>query len=696
MKTVAPISVAQVGRSHEPQNKVIRRMNIHFRNTIPSAIFFIVLVAAYFDGLGASLKADDSPANAIVMARGMIGQKVAGQTLTDYQGKDWDTSDFHDQKGTVYAFLGTQCPLAKLYTLKLVSLAKEYESRGIRFVAVDSNVQDSLVEMAAHAKKFEMQMPFLKDPDQRWADALGATRTPEVCVLDSGGILRYRGRIDDQYGIGYAKEKPSELYLIDALESVLVGREVDSALVSAPGCLIGRGRRDKATTSDQANAITYSNQVSRILQDRCVGCHREDEIGPMDLSNYDDASAWADMILEVVNEGRMPPWHASPDHGDFANDRRMTQEEIDTLNKWVEQGLARGDVSEEPEPLTVVKGWQLPREPDLEVDMAKRPFKVPASGDVRYQYFLVDPGFDKDVWVNGMEIVPGNRTVVHHVLVFLRDKNDKSGRGLHGERSFLAGYVPGTRVEYMPEGMAKRIPAGSQLVFQLHYTPIGTEKTDLSKIGFWYADPSTLTHEVQTTSAVQTAFQIPPRADNYRTTALLPEALPECQLLSMSPHMHLRGKAFRYTAIAPSGEREIVLDIPQYDFNWQTEYRLRVPKTLNEGSRIYCEAAFDNSDKNLNNPNPNATVTWGDQTYEEMMIGYFHIAVAIDPITGKGVEYSPKKARRSSPREMFDFLDSDGDGKLKKDQVPENLKKVFDRLDVNKDGVLEKGELPKS
>jgi hypothetical protein len=669
-------------------------MNIRSRNTIVSAILLLIPGAVYFNWLGDSLRADDSPARPIAAARGMIGQKVAWQTLTDYQGKEWDTSEFPNQKGAVFAFIGTQCPLAKLYTLKLVSLAREYESRGIRFVAVDSNVQDSLAEMAAHAKKFEMTMPFLKDPDQRWADELGATRTPEVCVLDSAGVLRYRGRIDDQYGIGYAKEKPSDLCLVNAIESVLAGREVETVLVSAPGCLIGRGRRDKTNPSVDVNAITYSNQVSRILQNRCVSCHREDEIGPMDLSNYDDASAWADMILEVVNEGRMPPWHASPDHGHFANDRRMTQEEIDTLNRWVAQGLARGDASHEPEPLKVAKGWQLPREPDLVVEMAKRPFKVPASGDVRYQYFLVDPGFDKDVWVNGMEIVPGNRAVVHHVLVFLRDKNDKSGRDLHGERSFLAGYVPGTRVEFMPEGMAKRIPAGSQLVFQLHYTPIGTEQMDLSKIGFWYTDPSTLTHEVQTTSAVQTAFRIPPRTDNYRTTALLPEALPECQLLSMSPHMHLRGKAFRYTVIAPSGEREIVLDIPRYDFNWQTEYRFQVPKNLEEGSRIYCEAAFDNSDQNLNNPDPSATVIWGDQTYEEMMIGYFHIAVAIDPNTGKGVELPPKKAGRSSPREMFDFLDIDGDGKLKKDQVPENLKKVFDRLDKNKDGILEKNELP--
>ncbi|XZE17914.1 redoxin family protein [Pirellulaceae bacterium SH449] len=668
-------------------------MNFRIRPTLIAS-----LLSCSFGLIGgllasSSVLGDDYVSQVAKASRGRIGHSVEHRNLTDFQGKVWNTSDFQLSKGVVFAFLGAECPLAKLYSLRLVELANIYESRGVRFVAVNSNVQDSLAEMAAHAKKFGMTMPFLKDPDQGWADELGATRTPEVCVLDESGTLRYRGRIDDQYGIGYAKEKVNETYLIDALESILAGKEIGAPIVSAPGCLIGRGRRSGGEGIAEGELVTYSKQVSRILQQRCVSCHREDEIGPMDLSNYEDASAWADMILEVVNEGRMPPWHASPEYGHFANDRRMTQDEIDTLNQWVSQGLARGVASEDPEPLPVVQGWQLPREPDLVVEMAKRPFKVPPTGDVRYQYFQVDLGLEKDIWVNGMEIVPGNRAVVHHILVFVRDKDDKS-QNIQAERGFLSGYVPGARMEFMPEGMAKRIPAGSQLVFQLHYTPIGTEQLDLSKIGFWYADPATITHEVQTTSAVQTAFRIPPRADNYRTSAMLPEALPESLLLSMSPHMHLRGKSFRYTAVLPSGDREILLDIPNYDFNWQTEYRLAEPRLMPAGSRIFCEAAFDNSEKNLNNPDPNATVTWGDQTYQEMMIGYFHIAVPIDPDTGKAATLTKQRSGQPSAREIFNLLDLDGDGRVLRDQVPPNLRRVFDRLDQNKDGVLELSELP--
>lgn len=624
-----------------------------------------------------------------------IGQKIPDTKWTDYQGKEWASNEFRGKKAVVYAFIGTQCPLAKMYSAKLVELQKQFEEKQVAFVAVDSNVQDSLAEMAAHARKYQIDFPFVKDPDQNWADLLGVTRTPEVCVVDDKGRLVYRGKIDDQYSIGVIRETASEQPLVDAIESVLSGRAVESPITKTPGCLIGRKRSVAEATEGASNgSVTYAEQVSRILQKRCVSCHRPEEIGPMDLSNYDDASSWADMVLEVVREGRMPPWHASPDHGEFSNDRRMTQEEIDTLETWASLGTPRGNPDKEPEPLRFAEGWQLASTPDLVVPMSKEPFQVPAKGDVKYQYFIADINNKEDVWVRGMEIVPGNRAVVHHVLIFVRDKNDKR-RDLGGERGFLVGYVPGTRVEMMPEGMAKRIPANSQLVFQVHYTPIGTPQEDLSKVGFWFADKSTVTHEVQTTSSVQINLRIPPNEANYKTSAMLPEELPACDLLSMSPHMHLRGKAFRYTAVYPDKTREVLLDIPQYDFNWQTEYRLAAKKPLPAGTRIFCEAVFDNSPKNLNNPDPNSWVSWGDQTYEEMMIGYFHIAVPIDPATGASKPLEKVGRNQSpTPSQIFNFLDTDGDDKLLRDQVPARMLPLFDRLDKNRDKVLERSELP--
>ncbi len=625
---------------------------------------------------------------------GPIGQILPPATWTDYQGREWKSSEFREHKGVVYAFLGTQCPLAKFYSAKLVDLEKEYRDRGVAFVAVDSNVQDSLAEMGAHAKKFGFEFPFVKDPDQKWADQLGVTRTPEVCLIDASGRLVYRGRVDDQYGIGYIRDNPTTKDLQNAIDAVLSSKEIENRVTDAPGCLIGRNRMP--TDAHPTSAITYAEHVSHILQNRCVSCHRDGEIGPMDLSRYDDASAWADMILEVVQDRRMPPWHANPDHGTFANSRRMSQEEIETLASWVEGGTPRGDANLEPAPLPFVQGWQLPTAPDLVVPMAAKQFAVPARGDVSYQYFVADLKNTEDLWVRGMEVVPGNRAVVHHILVFAREKKARRQQSLGAERGFLVGYVPGTRVQFMPEGMAKRIPPNSELVFQVHYTPIGTPQEDLSKVGFWYADPSTLTHEIQTTSAFQPDLRIPPQEPNYQASAMLPEELPDCELLSMSPHMHLRGKAFRYTTILPDKTREIVLDIPKYDFNWQTEYVLSERKKLPAGSRVLCEAVFDNSEANLNNPNPDKTVTWGDQTYQEMMIGYFHIAVPIDKKLGaaKPLDQSGFK-KNPTPLEIFHFLDTDGDGKLHRDQVPKRILGVFDQLDKNNDQILELSEVPK-
>ncbi len=650
-----------------------------------------VLLSAFAttSGVPAAMGMELGPASAIANAE--IGAKFDGFRLTDFQGKEWTHQELQGNKAIVFAFVGTQCPLAKLYSAKLVELDKRYRDQGVVFVAVDSNVQDSLAEMTAHARKFGFEFAFLKDPAQDLANRLGVTRTPEVCVVDSEQRIRYRGRVDDQFGIGYTKDKASTFELSDALDAILKDREVQVTTSSASGCLIGRGPRDSA---DAELGITYAKQVSRILQNRCVSCHRPGEIGPMDLSNYDDASAWADMIVEVIDDKRMPPWHASPEHGNFANDRRMPDSEIATVKAWVKSGAPRGVASEEPAPLQFVDGWQLPREPDLIVPMSDKPAEIPARGDVKYQYFVADPNITEDTWVNGMEIVAGNRAVVHHILVFVREKGTKK-RSLDGERGFLVGYVPGTRAAMMPEGMAKRIPANSELVFQVHYTTNGTATTDLSKVGFLIADKKTITHEIQTTSAVQPELRIPPNEGNYKTNAIQPEELPDCELLSMSPHMHVRGKSFRYTAVMPDGKREVLMDIPQYDFNWQTEYRLSEYKKLPKGTRMFCEAVFDNSAKNLNNPDPSSWVHWGDQTYEEMMIGYFHISVPIDPKVGRAEEVRKAKLARPTPIQIFSMLDTDGDDKLLKSEVPKQLLPTFEKLDKNGDGILERAEVPK-
>lgn len=548
--------------------------------------------------------------------------------LNDHRGKETAFRDFAGHKLLIVAFLGVECPLAKRYATRLEELSQEYADRGLAILAIDANAQDSLAEIAAFARRLNLTYPILKDEANRVADQFAATRTPEVFLLDAARVPRYHGRIDDQYGIGYVKSAPQHEELRAAIEDLLADRPVALPHAPAVGCRLGR--RGTVPTSSEASPsgdsqVTYSCHIAPILRSKCVECHRDGEIAPMALIDYPEVAGWAEMIDEVVQERRMPPWHADPRIGHFANDRSLTDEERELIHRWVETGAAEGDPAKVPPLPTYTQGWQLPRPPDLVVPMGDQPFQVPAEGEVRYQYFRVDPGFTEDKWVTAAEILPGNRAVVHHVLVFARPKGSR--KRMDGERGFLAGYVPGSRVRPYPEGLAKRIPANSEIVFQVHYTPIGTAESDLTRIGFQFADPATIKQEVHTTSVVQTRLRIPPREGNYQASATLEADLPACELLLLSPHMHLRGKSFRYELILPDGTREPLLNVPRYDFNWQTAYWLTTPKPIPEGSRIHCDAVFDNSEDNLNNPDPLQRVHWGDQTYDEMMIGYFDIAV---------------------------------------------------------------------
>jgi peroxiredoxin/mono/diheme cytochrome c family protein len=551
-------------------------------------------------------------------AEPLAGRIITPFTLRDARGKETSLADFKEHDVLVVAFLGTECPLAKLYGPKLAKLEKEYRSRGVGFVAINSNAQDSLAEMAAYAKSCEMEFAQLKDPDQKVADLFGATRTPEIFVLDARRAVRYHGPVDDQFGVGVARDKPTQDYLKTAIDELRSGNPLSCIEREPVGCKIGREPREKTATG-----VTYSKEIARILQARCVECHRAGEIGPFALTRYEEAAPWAETIAEAVRESRMPPWHADPKHGKFANDQRLATAEREAIVAWAAAGAPEGKKSEAPPPRTFVEGWQLPRKPDVVVPMRKTAFPVAAEGTIDYQYFTVEPGFKEDKWVSAAEIVPGNRAVVHHVLVFVKTKGSRFGKG----EGYLACYVPGARVQPFPQGMAKRIPAGAKLSFQVHYTPVGTPQEDVTSIGLVFAKPEEVTHAVLTGSASIKRLAIPPHAENHRAEATSASAGVEILLLSMTPHMHLRGKSFTYEQLTSRGGRETLLSVPRYDFNWQTSYTLAEPKVLSAGTKIRCTAHYDNSAKNHANPDPSASVKWGPKTSDEMLFGYFDFAV---------------------------------------------------------------------
>lgn len=643
---------------------------------------FIALLAAasMFSVTGGLSQANEGEGE---LSQAILGKKVDSFQLTDFRGKDLRLDEFQSADVLVVAFLGVECPLAKLYTKRLQELNDKYADDGrVQIIGVDANLQDSLQELAAHARRFDVTYPLAKDPGQQLAQSLGATRTPEVFVLDQNRTVRYFGRIDDQYGIGYVRNEPETRDLDNAIAALLNSHAIEVPHQPAIGCVIGKSKQPNPDAT-----VTYSNQIARIFKDHCVKCHREGEIGPFALTDYSEIAGWAEMILEVVEDKRMPPWHANPEYGKFSNDCSLEQREIDLIRQWVEEGAAEGDPAELPEPDNYVTGWQLPQEPEVVLNVSPEPFLVPAAGDVRYQYFRADFDYSEDKWIKAAQLLPGSRPVVHHILVFVRPKGTRGGLG--GERGFLLGYVPGSYATIFPEGMAKRVPAGSELIFQVHYTPVGTEQFDQSKLGIIFADPEKVEYEVKTTSAVNTRFQIPPNDGNYEVTESSP-VLPKCEILNFAPHMHLRGKSFRYTAIYPDGTKERLIDVPEYDFNWQTAYRLQDPISLPEGTTIFCEAAFDNSAENLNNPNPNESVRWGDQTYEEMMIGYFDIVL---PVDSSRKELIKALNKRGGWRFLAKAFDKNEDGKIERAEVDAEQLQKFDLLDSDRDGIIREADL---
>ncbi len=543
------------------------------------------------------------------------GAAVAPFTLKDIHRRPRALDGFKDKKAFVVVFVGTECPLANLYVPTLVQLHKEYEGKGVQFLAINANLQDTFVRVAAHAQERDVPFPVLKDFDHQVADAFGAKRTPEAFLLDGNYVIRYHGRIDDQYGIGYQRAEPTRRDLKEALDELLASKPITTPQTEVPGCLIARAKKPTVT-----GEVTYANQVARILQQRCQECHRPGEIGPFALLTYQDAHAWADTIQEVVLEQRMPPWHADPRHGRFSNDRHLSQEEIDTLRAWVQQGCPKGDDKDLPPPMQFPQGWKI-GQPDAVFRMAEA-FKVPATGVLSYKRFTVDPSFKEDVWVQAAECRPGNRAVVHHILVYLQSPG-KPIYASDGTASTLAGWAPGDMPALYTPGTAKRIPAGTKLVFEVHYTPNGTEQNDRCSVGIIFAKQPPA-QVAETNILAKTPLRIPPGAANHKeqlTYTFRDDAL----VLSFMPHMHLRGVSAKYVAAYPDGRTETLLSVPDYDFNWQSVYRFAEPLRIPKGTKLTWIGHWDNSADNPRNPDPTKEVRWGLQTWDEMQNGWMEV-----------------------------------------------------------------------
>jgi hypothetical protein len=385
--------------------------------------------------------------------------------------------------------------------------------------------------------------------------------------------------------------------------------------------------------------VTFHKDVQAILQNRCQECHRPGEIAPFSLLSYKDARPWAKAIKEDILSKKMPPWFADPQYGHFVNDRSLSKQEIDTLVAWVDGGAKEGNPNEAPKPREWVDGWNIPK-PDLVLEMQS--FHIPAKGDVPYQYIVLPTKFTEDKWIQMAEARPSDRSVVHHMVIFIREPESKwlrqaeaglpfvpPGGNLNniggGGSEVLMAYTPVKIPELYGANRGRLIKAGSDLVLQIHYTANGKDTEDHTKVGmvFCREQPS---ERVITLGASNIMFKIPPGDANYPVEGK--NALPNgATILGFFPHMHLRGKSFEYRAVYPDGRTEVLMRVPKYDFFWQLDYKLVEPITVPPGTRIEVTGWFDNSPNNPKNPDPAASVRFGEQSWEEMMVGAYDIVI---------------------------------------------------------------------
>lgn len=633
-----------------------------------------------------------------------IGRMISDLEFADVLDQQHRLSDFAKSKAIVIAATSTSCPISKKYQPTLLSLAKRFSKQDVTFILINPMATDKSDVIKKVATDLRGNGIYVHDPKGTWIGALGLTSTADAILLDSARTVRFHGAIDDQYGFGYSIESPRQSYLVGAIEELLRNQPIGISATEAPGCQLEEKSLGEATT-----AVTYHNRISRLVQTNCGECHRDGGVAPFALTTREDLIAHAKMIENVVERGTMPPWFAvSTDKSSspWINDCSLSDHDKQDLLSWLKGDRAEGNPKDAPLPLTYSSGWTI-GEPDF---VAKFPEAVPiqATGFMKYKNVVVETNLTDDKWVESIEVRPGNPEVVHHILVFVRAPHKPGEQKQPGDEiNYWGIYVPGNSKQVFPRGFARKLPKGSQIRFQMHYTPNGTATEDLTQIGFKFASKEP-DFEVKTASLVNIWFEIPPGAEDFKDSAKF--KLPsDATVMGYLPHMHLRGKSARYEAVYPDGKHELLLDIPNYDFNWQLLYRYAEFKTFPKDTVLKFTAGFDNSDKNPANPDPKASVRWGEQTNDEMLLGYMEYFIPIAKAGDKPVE-DPFQGSLNEDRDkmLFMSLDSNDDGQLSSEELkaisknpkfkqanPLIVGAFFSSLDTDKDGKLSFDEFKK-
>jgi len=586
-----------------------------------------------------------------------LGTKVPDLTFSAASGKTLALHDLKGKKAIVLVFLSFDCPVSTSYSQPLADMCKEHSAH-VAFIGLTTNEDETPKQVEQQARHYRLPFPVFLDKGLKAADALKATVTPEVFILDSNFVLRYRGRIDDSYSERLKKHpQASKHNVLQVLGELLSGRKVSEPATVAVGCPIFRPDRHTA----KAASVTYYRDVLPILQNNCQTCHRPGEVGPFSLLTYRQAVSWAADIKTYTHKRLMPPWKpvASPA---FYNERKLSEQELLTLTAWADGGTPAGDPKDAPPPKRFPQGWQLGT-PDLVLTVSEE-FTLGATGSDLFRCFVLPTNLDEEKYVAAVEVRPSNPRVVHHTLQYVDTRHegrklerlakDKKPAASDGHalpqnvvdqgpgytvgmgigflpQGTLSGWAPGHLPRYLPEGTGYRLPKGADVVMQVHFHRNGRVEKEKPLVGLYFSkkkqnrayETGILAGTSGGNALFKLFFSIPPGKSDYRLTGDM-WATGDFQLHSIMPHMHLLGKEIQVTMTPPDGPEKTLIAIKEWDYNWQETYFFKEPIAVKTGTRLHVEAVYDNSSKNPNNPfNPPRRVTYGEQTTNEMCFVFF-------------------------------------------------------------------------
>lgn len=552
------------------------------------------------------------------------GRQVPDVAFTDLTGKPHRTADAARYAGMAIVLSSSTCPVSKRQMPSLAKLEQELSNRGIALLVLNPMKTETDDEIRAQVAAAGVRSTVCHDATQALAQALQARTTTEVFLLAPDRTLVYRGALDDQYGPTFSRQAPTVSHLLEAADALKAGRKPRRPMTEAPGCELDLGPRPAGA----ATSLSYHRDVARILQQHCMDCHRPEGIAPFRLDTAAAVTERAKTIRRVVTEGQMPPWFAAPPTGGkpspWANDCALPASDRRDLLAWLDSAdRPLGDPADAPKPRTYPGAWSI-GQPDAVLPIS-RPHAIKADGFMRYEHDTIETSFPEDRWVQAYEILPTARGVVHHVIVRCVRQGEKPKFG--GAEDYWAAYVPGNGSHVYPTGFARKLPAGATLTFQIHYTPNGQATTDQLKIGLRFAKTPPR-HEMRTVGLANLRLDIPPGAARHVETLVRPVPV-DLPITALMAHMHVRGAAFKFELLGADGSVETLLDLPRYDFNWQLRHDYVEPRVLPQGSRVRITAVFDNSAANPANPDPTQRVRWGEQTSDEMMIGYVEYYVPV-------------------------------------------------------------------